>query len=68
MIKDKMLLAELPEAVATFAASGYDPDAMRPLMDLLQKQTDYYQGRFWTLVYAMKSNDRANQIVTTINQ
>ena len=45
----KMTMNELPEAVEAYAASGFDPEAMRPLMELLEKQTDYYQGRFWAL-------------------
>lgn len=67
MYTDKMTMSELPEAAAVFAASGYDADAMRPLMDLLQKQTDYYQKRFWTLIDAMKANSRAAEIVNTLN-
>jgi len=50
----KMTIAELPEAVEAYAASGFDPDAMRNLMDLLQDQTDYYQNRFWKMVDAQR--------------
>jgi hypothetical protein len=59
-------MAELPEAVAVYASSGYDPDACRPLISLIEQQTDYYQKRFWTLVDLMKANDRANQIINTL--
>lgn len=62
----KMTISELPEAAAMFAASGYDADSMRSLMDLLQDQTEYYQKRFWTLIDAMKSNSRATEIVSTL--
>ena len=67
MTKTKMTMAELPVAVAIYAASGYDPVAMKPLMDLLQQQTDYYQKRFWTLVVKMYDNKQVNEIVATLN-
>ena len=41
---------ELDEAVAAFAASGFDADAMRPLMNLIEGQSDWIQKRFWSLV------------------
>jgi predicted Zn-dependent protease len=63
----KMTMAELPDAVAMYAASGYDPEASRPLLDLIEAQTDYYQKRFWTLADMMKANDRASQIVAELH-
>lgn len=50
----KMTIAELSEAVEAYTESGFDPNAMRPLMDLLQDQTDYYQKRFWKMVDAQR--------------
>lgn len=50
----KMTIAELPEAVEAFAASGYDPQEMSSLMALLLAQTDYYQNRFWKMVDAQR--------------
>jgi hypothetical protein len=41
---------ELEEAVAAFAASGFDAEAMRPLMELIEGQSDWVQKRFWSLV------------------
>lgn len=55
----KMTMNELPEAVEAYAASGFDPEAMRPLMELLEKQTDYYQGRFWALADATQKEEAA---------
>ena len=40
---------ELDEAVQAFAESGFDADAMRPLMDLIESQSDWIQKRFWSL-------------------
>jgi hypothetical protein len=40
---------EIEEAVAAFANAGFDADAMRPLMSLIEGQTDYIQKRFWKL-------------------
>ncbi len=45
---------EIEEAVSAFVASGFDPDAMRPLMKLIEGQTDYVQKRFWKLVDAQR--------------
>jgi hypothetical protein len=55
MYTDKMTIAELPEAVQVYASSGFDPNKMRPLMELIQKQTDYYQKRFWKMADAEES-------------
>lgn len=63
----KMIMAELPEAVAMYAASGYNPDACRPLINLIEAQTDYYQKRFWLLADRMQTNDRASQIVAELH-
>lgn len=48
----KMKMAEVPEAVQAFSDSGFDPEAMRPLMDLLQEQSETIQARFWKLADA----------------
>jgi hypothetical protein len=45
---------ELNEAVAAFADSGFDAQAMRPLMELIEGQTDYIQKRFWKMVDAQR--------------
>jgi len=45
---------EIWEAVAAFEASGFDPEAMRPLMELIESQTEYVQKRFWKLVDASR--------------
>jgi hypothetical protein len=45
---------ELYEAVQAFADSGFDAEAMRPLMELIEGQTDYMQKRFWNLVDASR--------------
>jgi len=45
----KMKMAELPEAVQAYADAGFDPQAMRSLMDLLQEQTQFIQDRFWKM-------------------
>lgn len=54
---NKMTIAELPEAVDAYAASGFDPEAMRGLMDLLEQQTDYYQKRFWKMADERKAGE-----------
>lgn len=51
----KMKMAEIPEAVQAYADAGFDPRAMRPLMDLLQQQTDFIQKMFWQEVDDRKS-------------
>jgi hypothetical protein len=48
----KIKMAELPEAVQVYAEAGFDPQAVRPLMDLLQEQTQYIQDRFWKMADA----------------
>ena len=45
---------EIAEAVHAFALSGFDAQAMRPLMELVEAQTDYVQKRFWKLVDAQR--------------
>jgi len=56
---NKMTLSELPEAVEVYANSGFDPNAMRPLMNLLQEQTDYIQNRFWRMADLEKLKRRS---------
>ena len=48
-------MAELQEAVDFYASTGFDPDQARPLMDLLQAQTDYIQKRFWKMADEAKA-------------
>jgi hypothetical protein len=50
MYTDTIKTTELAEAVQAFADGGYDGQAMRPLMELLERQTDYIQKRFWKMV------------------
>jgi hypothetical protein len=45
---------EIEEAVQAFIESGYDADAMRPLMSLIESQSDHVQKRFWALVDASR--------------
>jgi len=52
----KMKMAELDEAVTFYASVDFDPDQARPLMDLLQEQTEYYQRRFWNEVEIIRSH------------
>lgn len=54
MYNTKMTIAELPEAVEAFASMDFDPNQARPLMDLIQEQTDYFQKRFWKMVDAQR--------------
>ena len=45
---------EIAEAAQVFIESGCDAQAMRPLMELLEAQTDYVQKRFWKIVDAQR--------------
>ena len=47
---NKVKTTEIEEAAQAFVDSGFDADAMRPLMELMENQTDYIQKRFWKLV------------------
>ena len=53
--------AELSEAVKAFASSGFDADEMRPLMELMERQTDYIQKRFWKMVDERKAEIELNR-------
>jgi hypothetical protein len=55
MYTDTVKMAELPELVGAYASSDFNPDQMRPLMDLIQRQTDYIQKRFWKMVDERKA-------------
>jgi hypothetical protein len=50
--------SEIAEAVAAFASTGFDADEMRPLMTLVENQSDYVQKRFWKLVDEKKAKAR----------
>lgn len=41
---------EIAEAADAFIASGLDEDGMRPLLELIEAQTEYVQKRFWKIV------------------
>ncbi len=45
---------EIAEAAQVFIESGCDAQAMRPLMELLEAQTEYVQNRFWKIVDAQR--------------
>ena len=51
---------EIEEAADAFIASGYDEEAMRPLLQLVEAQTDYVQKRFWKIV------DKSRNATTTV--
>jgi hypothetical protein len=53
---EKMTIAELPEAVQVYAAANFDPRDARPLMELLFKQTDYIQKRFFKMAEDEEGN------------
>lgn len=52
MENQKMLISELNEAVQVYVNAKQLGLEMPALMQLLQKQTDYYQKRFWKLADA----------------
>lgn len=49
MKNEKMKISELSEAVQVYVNAKQLGLEMPALMELLQKQTDYYQKRFWKL-------------------
>ena len=55
MITDTVKMAELPELVGAYAASDFDPKQMRRLIELIERQTDYIQNRFWKMVDERKA-------------
>lgn len=52
MKTEKMKISELQEAVQAYVTAKQRGNEMPALMELLQKQTDYYQKRFWKLADA----------------
>lgn len=50
MITNTVKMAELPELVGAYAASDFDPNQMRRLIELIERQTDFIQKRFWKMV------------------
>lgn len=61
----KLKTTEINEAVAAFAASGFDADEMRSLVTLIEGQTDYVQKRFWKLVDERKAEIRFQKVAWT---
>lgn len=57
-MKTTLKTSELNEAVAAFAASGFDTDEMRSLMTLVENQSEYVQKRFWKIVDERKAEKR----------
>lgn len=53
-MKATLKTTEIAEAAQVYALSGFDAQGMRPLMDLVEAQTDYVQKRFWKLVDAQR--------------
>ena len=47
---NKLKTTEIREAAQAYIASGFDSNAMRPLMKLVERQTPYIQKRFWKIV------------------
>ena len=58
MQTEKMTIAELTEAVQVYVGAKKQGVEMPALMELLQKQTDYYQKRFWKLADSQLSQDK----------
>ena len=56
MNTNTLKIAELQEAVDFYASVDFDPNQARPLMELVQGQTEYIQKRFWKLADEAKSN------------
>lgn len=48
-------MAELQEAVDFYASVDFDPNQARPLMELVERQTDYIQKRFWKMADEAKA-------------
>jgi hypothetical protein len=65
-MKTTLKTSEIPEAVAAFAASGFDTDEMRSLMTLVENQSEYVQKRFWKLVDERKAEIRYQREAWTI--
>jgi hypothetical protein len=55
MYTNTLKMAELQEAVDFYASVDFDPNQARPLMELLQAQTDYIQKRFWKMADEAKA-------------
>jgi fructose 1,6-bisphosphatase len=71
-MKTTLKTSEIPEAVAAFAASGFDTDEMRSLMTLVENQSDYVQKRFWKMADEAKAKaaragaDRLGQMMANL--
>jgi hypothetical protein len=50
MKEARLKTTEIQDAAQAYIASGFNDDAMRPLMNLMSWQTAYVQKRFWNIV------------------
>jgi hypothetical protein len=50
MKEARLKTTEIKDAAQAYIASGFNDDAMRPLMNLMSWQTAYVQKRFWNIV------------------
>ena len=55
MKTDTIKMTELPELVSVYASSNFDPSEMRGLIELIERQTDYIQKRFWKMADERKT-------------
>jgi hypothetical protein len=55
MKEARLKTTEIQDAAQAYIASGFNADAMRPLMNLMSWQTDYVQKRFWKIVDAARA-------------
>lgn len=55
MPTNTLKMAELQEAVDFYASVDFDPNQARPLMELVERQTDYIQKRFWKMADEAKA-------------
>jgi hypothetical protein len=56
MKEARLKTTEIQDAAQAYIASGFNDDAMRPLMNLMSWQTAYVQKRFWKIVDAYCRN------------
>jgi hypothetical protein len=55
MKESRVKVAEVRDAAQAFIASGFNADAMRPLMNLMSWQSTRIQKMFWNIVDEAKS-------------
>lgn len=63
-MKTRLRLSEVEEAVAAFAASGFDTYEMRSLMSLVENQEENVQRRFWKLADEAKARAGAERVMS----